>query len=39
MFVSLSISGIVKAGRNTFHKYEYEYKICMPYIIQTGFYK
>ena len=38
-FLSLSILGIVKAGRNTFYKYEYKYKICLSYMIQTGFYK
>ena len=32
-----SISGIVKAGTNTFHKYGYECKICVLYKTQTGF--
>ena len=32
-FFPLSISVIVKAGRNTVYKYEYEYKICVPYIL------
>ena len=38
-FLSLSISGTLKAGRNIFYKYEYEYKICLPYMTQTGFCK
>ena len=28
IFLLLSLSGIVKAGSNTFYKYEYEYEIC-----------
>ena len=36
LILSLSISGIVKTGRNTFYKFEYKHKICLPYIIQTG---
>ena len=28
-----------KGGRNTFYRYEYEYKICLTCMIQTGFYK
>ena len=39
IFLSLSISGIVKAGSNTFYKYEYKYKICVLYKTQTGFCK
>ena len=27
------------AARNTFYKYEYEHKICLPYMLQTGFCK
>ena len=36
IYLSLSISGIIKAGSNTFYKYEYEYKICALYKTQTG---
>ena len=39
IFLSLYISGIVKTGRNVFYKCDYEYKICLPYIIQTCFSK
>ena len=31
IFLLLSISGIVKARGNTFRKYEYEYKLYLPY--------
>ena len=31
IFLTLSISGIVKAGRNTLCKYEYEYQTFLPY--------
>ena len=33
IIVSLSISGIVKAGSNNFYLYEYVYKICVLYKI------
>ena len=36
-YLSPSISGTVKVGRNSFYKYEYEYKICLPYMTQTPF--
>ena len=39
IFLLLSISGIVKAGINTFYKYECEYKICLLHMIQSGFCK
>ena len=39
IFLSLSISGIVKAGSNTFYKYEYKYKICVLCKTQTGYCK
>ena len=32
IFLSLSISGIVKVKSNTFYKYEYHYTICVCYI-------
>ena len=35
-FLSCSISGIVKTGRNTFYKYQDEPKICLPYIIKQA---
>ena len=39
-FLSCSVSGIVKTGRNTFYKYQDEPKICLPYIIKqaSGFF-
>ena len=36
IFLSLTISGIVKAESNTFYKYEYEYTICVQHKRQTG---
>ena len=36
-FLSHCISGIVKPASNILYKYEYEYKIYVPYMIQTGF--
>ena len=39
IFLSLSISGTVKGGSNTFYKYEYKYKICVLYKAQKGFCK
>ena len=39
IFLSLSISGIVKAASNTFYKCEYEHKIRVLYKTQTGFCK
>ena len=38
-FFCFPSEGIVKTGRNTFYKYEYEYKVCLPYMLQTGFCK
>ena len=38
-FLLLSISGVVQAERNTFYTCEFEYKICLPYMIQTVFCK
>ena len=39
IFLSLSISGVVQAERNTIYTCEREYKICRPYMIQTVFCK
>ena len=39
IFLSLSISGVVQAERNTIYTCEIEYKICWPYMIQTVFCK
>ena len=36
IFLSLSISEIVKAGSNTIYKYEYEYTICVLYKTQIA---
>ena len=39
LILSLFISGVVKTGRNAFYKFEYEHKICLPYMMQTDFCK